>query len=178
MRMSYFSPMRGDVAQDVRQLGPRHDAVLRAVARRQPADGAERLLAALPQQQPFRVGVGPAHFAGLVLLGDGDDALGVGVEARFQAVHFHDEHRAGVEREAEVERRLDRLQDRAGRASPSAAGTMPAPMMSLMVLVASSTVSKTPSSVRYASGLRVMRTQILVAMPKVPSEPTMTPVRS
>ena len=43
----------------------------------------------------------------------------------------------------------------------SAAGMMPAPMMSLMVLVASSTVSKTPSSVRYASGLRVMRTQTL-----------------
>ena len=60
----------------------------------------------------------------------------------------------------------------------SAAGMMPAPMMSLIVLVASSTVSKTPSSVRYASGLRVMRTQALVATPNVPSEPTMTPVRS
>ena len=42
-------------------------------------------------------------------------------------------------------------------------------MMSLMVLVASSTVSKTPSSVRYASGLRVMRTHTFVTMPKVPS---------
>ena len=60
----------------------------------------------------------------------------------------------------------------------SAAGTIPAPMRSLMVLVASSTVSKTPSSVRYASGLRVMRTHILVTTPKVPSEPTITPVRS
>ena len=55
---------------------------------------------------------------------------------------------------------------------------MPAPMMSLMVLVASSTDSKTPSSVRYASGLRVMRTQTFVTMPNVPSEPTMMPVRS
>ena len=100
-------------------LRPRHDAVLRAVARRQPADGAERLLAALPQQQPFRVGVRPAHLAGVVLLGDGGDALGVGVQPRLQAVHFHDEHRAGVEREAEVKRRLDRLQDRADRASPA-----------------------------------------------------------
>ena len=34
----------------------------------------------------------------------------------------------------------------------------PAPMMSLIVFVASSTVSNTPSSVRYASGLRVTRT--------------------
>ena len=62
-------------------------------------------------KQPFGVGVGLAHLAGVVLLGDGADALGVGVEAGFQAVDFHDEHRAGVEREAEVERRLDRLQD-------------------------------------------------------------------
>jgi hypothetical protein len=60
----------------------------------------------------------------------------------------------------------------------SAAGMMPAPMMSLIVFVASSTVSKTPRRVRYASGLRVMRTQIFVATPNVPSEPTMTPVRS
>ena len=47
----------------------------------------------------------------LFLQGDCGDALGVGVEARFEAIHFHDEHRAGVEREAEVKRRLDRLQD-------------------------------------------------------------------
>ena len=40
-----------------------------------------------------------------------DDPLGVRVEPGLQAVHFHDEHRPGVEREAEVERRLDRLQD-------------------------------------------------------------------
>ena len=55
---------------------------------------------------------------------------------------------------------------------------MPAPMISLMVLVASSTDSKTPSSVRYASGLRVIRTQTFVVTPNVPSEPTTTPVRS
>ena len=81
------------------------------------------------------------------------DALGLVVEAGFQAVHFHDEHRPGIERKAEMERRLDRLQDQAGRAFPGRAGMMPAPMMSLMVLVASSTVSKTPSRVRYASGI-------------------------
>ena len=56
-----------------------------------------------------------------------------------------------------MERLLDRLQDQLVE-HLQAPGTMPAPMMSLMVLVASSTVSKTPSSVRYASGLRVMRT--------------------
>ena len=60
----------------------------------------------------------------------------------------------------------------------SAAGTMPAPMMSLMVLVASSTVSKTPSSVRYASGFRVSRTHTFDTTPNVPSLPTIVPVRS
>src|SRR5262249_29422835 len=35
--------------QHVRQLRARHDAILRAITRRQPADGAERLLARLPQ---------------------------------------------------------------------------------------------------------------------------------
>ena len=39
----------GDEPQDVRQLGARHDAVLRAVARAEPADRAEGLLAALPE---------------------------------------------------------------------------------------------------------------------------------
>src|SRR5207237_5911155 len=49
-----------DLAEDVRQFRARHDAVLCAVARRQPADGAERLLAALPEQVSLGVGVGLA----------------------------------------------------------------------------------------------------------------------
>ena len=57
IRMSYFAPISRDPLQDVRQLRARHDAVLRAVAGAQPADRAERLLAALPQQQPL-LGVG------------------------------------------------------------------------------------------------------------------------
>ena len=60
----------------------------------------------------------------------------------------------------------------------SAAGTMPAPMMSLMVLVASSMVSNTPKSVRYASGFFVSRTHTFDTTPNVPSEPTIVPVRS
>src|SRR5262249_58193401 len=74
-----------DLAQDVWQLRPRHDAVLRAVARRQPADGAEGLLAAFPQQQPLRVRGGPAHLAGAVPAGDLRDPLGLGFEPGLQA---------------------------------------------------------------------------------------------
>ena len=59
-----------------------------------------------------------------------------------------------------------------------AAGMMPAEMMALIVLVASSIESKTPSIVRTAWGSGVIRTQILVTTPNVPSAPTMTPVRS
>ena len=47
------SPIVVDAPEDVRQLRARHDAVLRAVAGAEPADGAERLLAALPEQQPL-----------------------------------------------------------------------------------------------------------------------------
>src|SRR5439155_13166671 len=53
--------------EHVRQLRPRHDPVLRAQARRDPAQRPERLLAALPEQQPLRFGRRPAAFAGLVL---------------------------------------------------------------------------------------------------------------
>ena len=60
----------------------------------------------------------------------------------------------------------------------SAAGMIPAPMMSLIALVASSTESNTPSIVRQPCGLRVSRTQILVTMPSVPSLPTIAPTRS
>ena len=60
----------------------------------------------------------------------------------------------------------------------SAAGTIPAAMMPLTVSVAASTVSKTPSSVRPVSGSRVRLTITFVTMPKVPSLPTTSPVRS
>ena len=60
----------------------------------------------------------------------------------------------------------------------SAAGTMPAAMIPLTVSVAWSTLSKTPSRVRPASGSRVRPTVTLVVIPKVPSLPTIRPVRS
>ena len=51
-------------------------------------------------------------------------------------------------------------------------------MMPLTVSVAASTVSKTPSNVRPASGSRLRPTVTFVTMPKVPSWPTITPGRS
>src|SRR5262249_6027634 len=87
-----------DLAENVRQLSARHDAVLREVARRQAADRSKGLLATFPQQQSVRLAAGPAYFAAFVLLGDGSDALRVGIQARLQAVDFHDQHRSDVER--------------------------------------------------------------------------------
>ena len=157
MRRSYFFADRLDDPQDVRQLRPRHDAVLRAVARapagrrrRTPACGTSTAAAARPRCWPGAPRGPCSSWRSRSIRSASSSRPGL------QAVHLHDEHRPGVEREAEVERRLDRLRGSACRASPGPPGTMPAPMMSLMVLVASSTVSKTPSSVRYASGLRVM----------------------
>src|SRR5207302_8107016 len=75
-----------DHAQDLRQLGPGHNAVLRAEAGGEPANRAERLLATLPEEQPFRVRIGLTDRAGMILFGDGDDVLGIRIEARFQAV--------------------------------------------------------------------------------------------
>src|SRR5690242_2913602 len=75
-----------DFAEDVRQLGARNHAVLCAVTRRQPPDGSEGLLAALPHQKPFRVAHRPAHVAGLISARDGYDALRIGIETGLQAV--------------------------------------------------------------------------------------------
>ena len=93
-------------------LRARHDAVLRAVARRQPADGAERVLAALPEQpraRRRRARRGPR--ARRAARQTAATRVGLRVEPGRQAVDLDDQHRAGVEREAEVERRLDRLED-------------------------------------------------------------------
>src|SRR5437867_943661 len=89
-----------DLAQDMWKLGSRHDPVLGAIARRQPADGPKGLFAALPEQQPFRFAVRAAYFAGVVFTGNLGDTLGIGVQAGFQAVYFHDQDRAGIERKA------------------------------------------------------------------------------
>ena len=100
----------GDGAQDVGHLGARHDAVLRAVVRRQPADRAEGALAALPQRRALGL-VAPrrAPRARRCARQTSITALRLLIELRRRAVELDDEHRAGVGRKAEVERRLDRL---------------------------------------------------------------------
>ena len=55
---------------------------------------------------------------------------------------------------------------------------IPRATISETVFDASSTDSKTHIRVFTASGLRMMRAVTLVTIPKVPSEPTKTPVRS
>ena len=59
-----------------------------------------------------------------------------------------------------------------------AAGTIPAAITALTVDAPASTVSKSISIVHTAGGSGVRRTQILVAIPNMPSLPTNTPRRS
>ena len=59
-----------DLRQHGGQLGPRHDRVVQVVVRLDPGDGAERRLAALPQQRPLGVVGGDAHGAHAVVAGD------------------------------------------------------------------------------------------------------------
>ena len=60
----------------------------------------------------------------------------------------------------------------------SAAGTMPAAITPETVAVASATVSNTASKVVTAAGIGSSRKVAAVTIPKVPSEPHTTPVRS
>jgi hypothetical protein len=60
----------------------------------------------------------------------------------------------------------------------TAAGTIPAPTMSLTTSPAARTDGKSASSVRTDSGVRSSRTTTFVVIPSVPSEPTNTPRRS
>ncbi len=59
-----------------------------------------------------------------------------------------------------------------------AAGRMPALMMADTAAPPAPIVLNAASSVVTASGIGVSRTTILVAMPRVPSEPVNAPIRS
>src|ERR671924_47191 len=59
-----------------------------------------------------------------------------------------------------------------------AAGTIPSPMIPETASPASSVSLNAAKSVLTDSGLRTMRSVILVAIPNVPSEPTNAPIRS
>ena len=77
---------RGDVPEDVRQLGAGDDAVLGAERRAQPADRAEGRLAALPDRDVLGLLPGPPGDRLLdraaVRLDDLGDRLRLAVEAR------------------------------------------------------------------------------------------------
>jgi hypothetical protein len=79
--------------QDLRQLGARHDAVLRAVTGAEPADRAEGLLAALPQQLPLRRRRRLADFPGAAAWQSSTIGLASFVDGDLQAVDFDQQHR-------------------------------------------------------------------------------------
>ena len=108
----YFSLVAWMKSQDLRQLRARDDAVLRAVARaragrsrRTPACGTSRAVAAPPASSPGGLR-GHRCFAQMSTI-----RVGLLIDGDFEAVDFDEQHRPGVQREAEVERRFDRLDD-------------------------------------------------------------------
>ena len=111
MRISCRAADLDDLPQDVRQLRARHDAVLRAIAGAQPADRAKGLLAAFPELQPLFLVASQPHFAGAAPLAQLDDLIALLIEPRFEAIDFDQQNRLGVERKAELKRRLDRDQN-------------------------------------------------------------------
>ncbi len=101
-----------DETHDFRQFASRHDAVLRDVVGAQATDRTEGAFAAFPQGGALGIVLGQAHFAGVVLAANLLDPLGLLLHALGQAVQLDDQHRAGIEREAEVIRLLKRLRDK------------------------------------------------------------------
>ena len=157
MRRRWRSAAAAMRAQDVGHARPRHDAVLRAVVRRQTADGAEGALAALPERGAL----------GLVARG-ADLARAVRRQTRAHRARPAGRGPPPGRRARSGARRRRRSGARRGYAAStaammsrsiisSAAGTMPAAMMPETASLAASTDSKTASSVRYASGVRTRR---------------------
>ena len=111
MRRSCRSPTSVMNRRMCGQLGAGDDAVLGAVRRAEPADGAEGRLAALPDRDVFGLLAGPPGDRLLddaaVGLDDLGDRLGLAVEPGVEAVDLDDQHGAGLGGEAEAERLLD-----------------------------------------------------------------------
>ena len=79
-----------DEAHDLGQFRARHHAVLGKVIGAQPANRAERALAAFPQQRALVFRFGDAHVARAVLFAEADHLPGLSVEPRGKTVKFDD----------------------------------------------------------------------------------------
>ena len=79
----------GDLPLNERQLRARYDAILRAVARAEPADRAERLLAAFPELEPLFLILRETYFTGFALFAEFDDLIALLIKARFETVDFN-----------------------------------------------------------------------------------------
>ena len=113
-----------------------------------------------------------------VRLDDLGDRLGLAVQPGVEAVDLDDQDGPGVGREAEAEGLLDGLDhqvvEHLQRRRDDPGGDDPADGLGRRV----DACRRRRASVRPASGSRVRLTITLVTMPKVPSLPTIRPVRS
>src|SRR5437588_3897707 len=85
-----------DLAEDLRQLAPGDDAILGDDARGQSAGRANALLAGHPEPGAVFGRGGQADFAGIVLLADLPNAVGILIQAGVETVQLDDEHGLGV----------------------------------------------------------------------------------
>ena len=160
--------------------GARHDAVLRAVVRRQPADGAERALAAFHSAARSASSRATPHAR----------ARRCARQTRLDARHLRVEARPRGRRARRAARRRRRSEGRSGYAAStaprisrsiisSAAGTMPARDDARDRLAR--VVDRLEDGEQRAIRLRERasrRSVARVTMPNVPSEPTTRPTRS
>ena len=167
-----------DLLEHLGQSAAGHDGVVQVVVRLDAGDGAERGLAALPQQRPLGLVRGDAHRAGTVGHADLDDALHVGFDTVGQTVDLDEQDRRGVDREPGVDVLLDRaraqLVHHLERRRHDAGGDDRA--HGLRAVLDAGEVDAAACAPPAGSGVR--RTQTLVAMPHMPSLPTNAPRRS
>ena len=150
-------------------LRPRHDAVLRAIAGAQPADRAERLLAALPQLQPLLGVRAPGALRGrLHCLQSAMIRSRCCIEPGFQAVDFDQQDRLGIERKAEVKRRFDGDENALIHHLERRRNDARADDLADRVRGVVDTNRTRPASSGTPCGLRVSRTQTLVTMAERP----------
>ena len=93
-----------DLAQSFGNARPRYHAILHVKRRRDASNGAERVLAARPQQRALLRVFGNANFARVLPQANFADGLHLIVHRFLHSFHFNEQHRARIERIAGVRR--------------------------------------------------------------------------
>src|SRR5215469_14644055 len=150
-----------DVREGLRELRARNNAVQHVIARRQPPERPNSVFSPLPQQIPLMIIPRPSHAARPAPHAHLHNRSLLLFHRLAQPLHLQQQYCRAVPRKS----CLDVVFHDARGITPAACD-------------ASSIVSKVPSSVFTASGLRESFTVISVISARVPSLPTKSPQRS